>query len=108
MQEETRTVCHSTSPRIPYHPRESKDKNQIMHCGQLKLLCLEAEFLNKWAEPGDLVVYVSGSGCMHLPTISRMFPKIHFDVYDTIPLNPLILGETAPRFSFIQRKFETK
>lgn len=30
---------------------------------------------------------------------------VHFDVFDTHPLNGMILGETASRFSFIHRKF---
>jgi hypothetical protein len=57
----------------------------------------QVAFLTQWASPGDLVVYVGGGTGMHLPTLARMFPMVHFDVFDVKPLNALILGETAPR-----------
>lgn len=100
-----RTIDHGTSKRMVYHSRESDDKNMIMQCGQLKLLCTETSFLTRWASPGDVVVYVGGGNGIHLPTIARMFPMVHFDVFDVMPPSPLVMGETSSRFSFIQRKF---
>jgi hypothetical protein len=64
---------------------------------------METSFLTNWAAPDDVIVYIGGGNGNHLPTLSRMFPMVHFDVFDLFPLNALVLGETARRFSFIPR-----
>lgn len=68
---EKRVVDHSTSQRLKYRPRESQEKNLIMHCGQLKLLLAETHFLTQWSSANDIVIYIGGASGMHLPTLSR-------------------------------------
>ena len=100
---------HETHPRIPYEHRKSLSLDGAEVCGKLKALCSEVQFLTKVASPGDVVVYVAGSQGSHLPTLSKMFPMLRFDVFDMLtPLNPLVLAECASRFTFVSRKFEDR
>lgn len=96
-----RVVSHDTDQRMEYQSRHTKDKSSIMHCGQLKLMCMETSFLTDWAAKGDLVVYVGGGNGLHLPTLARMFPMLSFDVYDVQRISPDILAETAGQFRFV-------
>lgn len=66
-----RTLCQDSSERLPYVTRDSNSKSNIMHSGQLKLLCMETSFLTKWAAPDDIVVYIGGGNGNHLPTLAR-------------------------------------
>lgn len=105
LSEIKRTIDHEADPRRTYEPRPSKDKSSVMHCGQLKLLCMETAFLTEWAAPGDTVVYVGGGNGVHLPTLARLFPMLNFDVYDVPRLAPALLADTARQFRFIGRRF---
>lgn len=68
-----RTVRHERDPKMKYEPRATDAKSSIMHCGQLKLLCMETAFLTEWGKPNDVVVYVGGGNGIHLPTLARYF-----------------------------------
>ena len=56
-----------------FNSKAIQEKSSIMHCGQLKLLCMETAFLTKWASPGDLVVYIGGGICPSLDMHLLMF-----------------------------------
>lgn len=99
---------HDTYPRIAYSDRKGLDLEGNVVCGQLKALCMDVQFLTRHSSAGDLVVYIAGKDGGHLPTLSRMFPALKFDVFDMPQTNPLLLGETSSRFNFINRKFEDK
>lgn len=71
LSEIRRRLDHGSDPRLAYEPRASKDKASVMHCGQLKLLCMETAFLTEHASAGDVVVYVGGGNGVHLPTLAR-------------------------------------
>lgn len=96
---------HTTYPRMHYADRKGLDLTGNVYCGQLKALCMDVQFLTAHSSTGDLVVYIAGRDGGHLPTLSRMFPCLRFDVFDLPQANPLLLGETCPKFNFINRKF---
>ena len=56
--------------------------NQRMrHTGQLKLLCSEIAFLNRFPD-ATTVVYAGAAPGLHIPRLASMFPRIYFILID--------------------------
>ena len=77
-----RSLDHASHPKMVYENRSPESKLGVVHSGQLKLLCIETDFLSKNAQKGDTVVYCGGGGVEHLGMLSRMFPLVTVHVYD--------------------------
>lgn len=52
------------------------------HYGQRKLLVSEIDFLARYSEPGDLVVYAGSAPGHHIAFLARLFPQLRFDLWD--------------------------
>lgn len=80
-------------------PRESYDQNYRsptnIHLGQRKLLLSEIQLLNHYyksnnasTSPEPTVLYIGAATGSHLMTLSRMFPKVKFILYDGAQFDP--------------------
>ena len=79
-----RILHFDTAPRAPYRRREKEIKT-VEHRGQRKLILVEIEFLSRFAQPGDVIIYAGGAGGAHHLTLSTMFPDLDFILYDPRP-----------------------
>jgi hypothetical protein len=70
-----------SAPKTPYTRRTSEIKT-VIHSGQRKLLVAEIEFLTRYAQPGDVVVYAGAAPGTHQRELQRMFPFLIFVLYD--------------------------
>lgn len=63
------------------------------HDGQRKLFLSEVDFLDNNAKNGDVVVYIGAAPgkltgkLWHIPELVKMYPKLHFELYDPRPMN---------------------
>lgn len=56
--------------------------NTSFHLGQLKLFYAELLFLTKYAQKGDLVLYVGAAPGYHTNKMAQLFPNLEFHLYD--------------------------
>lgn len=91
--EQDRIIDPSTAPRAPYQRRTDEIKT-IAHVGQRKLLLTEVEFLSRFAQPRDAIVYAGAAGGSHQEILGSMFPELLFVLYDP---NPFSIRPTAQR-----------
>lgn len=76
-------VIDDTSPRTKYIQNLNL-KN--VHWGQLKLFCNELMFLNLYYDPAANIkdlVYIGAAGGHHLDVLTKLYPDLHFHLYDT-------------------------
>lgn len=64
-----------------YFRRQDHNKT-VVHWGQRKLLLSEVEFLTKFSNDDDIVLYVGAAGGLHIILLSLMFPKLNFVLFD--------------------------
>jgi hypothetical protein len=74
-------TLENTMPRLEYYRRKDKFKS-VLHWGQRKLLLVEIEFLTKFAQDGDLVVYAGAAPGNHILFLATLFPTLGFALYD--------------------------
>lgn len=84
----------SGAPRKRYQRRQA-DSFRAQEWGQRKLLLVEMEFLVKYAQEGDLVVYAGAAPGTHIPVLLDAFPSLRFELYDASPFHESL--ETHPR-----------
>lgn len=82
-------LIHPEDPTMEY--QAIKKKRSAFHWGQRKLIISEIEFLTKYADMAQTLIYVgAGSraiegvslGGIHIGYLSKMFSKIDFHLYD--------------------------
>lgn len=101
------TIDHSKHPRMEYRQRASEEKGGVMQGGSLKLFCSEVAFLTGCYRPGDIVVYVGGRTVQQIPLLVKMFPGIHFDIFDSRPKETdQWMGVGERDCTFICRRFK--
>lgn len=73
--------------RLNYDETVKYSNVRFPHLGQLKLLYSEILFLNKYAEKGDLLIYVGAAEGSHIPMLYDLFKHLDltFDLYDPNP-----------------------
>lgn len=91
--EQDRILNIDTAPRAPYQRRTEEIKT-VVHSGQRKLLIVEVEFLSRFYQPNDVVVYAGAAGGSHQDILASMFPQLLFLLYDP---NPFSVQPTAQR-----------
>jgi hypothetical protein len=77
------------SRKLPYRSRKLEFKLPI-HWGQRKLLLSEIEFLTKYGELSNTVLYVGAADGKHIAYLSSLFPKHKFFLYDPSPFDPCL------------------
>jgi len=87
IEEEHQSFLHelnitSNYPRLPYQVRAEKDKQDVIHFGQLKLLLSEIRFLTEFNELGKVVVYAGAAPGHHIGYLAELFPEHRFELYD--------------------------
>jgi hypothetical protein len=78
-------VLTTSSTGIPYRRRKNELKT-VLHWGQRKLLIGEIEFLIANVACQDIshtVVYAGASPGYHITFLSKLFPSVTFELYDT-------------------------
>lgn len=80
-KETDRIVNLETDPKETYRERKTEIKT-TEHLGQRKLLLSEIEFLSRFAENNDVVVYAGAAPGTHQDLLSEMFPFVKFILYD--------------------------
>jgi len=70
-----------TYPRSEYKRRTAEVKT-VLHFGQRKLLIMEIEFLTKYAEDNDIIIYAGAASGSHHTLLSILFPTLYFILYD--------------------------
>jgi hypothetical protein len=74
-------TLENTMPRLEYYRRNGKFKS-VLHWGQRKLLLVEIEFLTKFSQEGDTVVYAGAAPGNHIVFLAKLFPTLVFVLYD--------------------------
>eukprot|EP00732_Lithocolla_globosa_P005104 Lithocolla_globosa_v1_NODE_5062_length_1311_cov_11.554140.p1 type:complete len:217 gc:universal NODE_5062_length_1311_cov_11.554140:631-1281(+) len=64
------------------YSRRDDEKKTVVHDGQRKLLISEIEFLTKFGDSAENLVYVGASNARHLLIIHDMFPDLKMSLYD--------------------------
>jgi len=64
-----------------------------LHLGQRKLLCNEVEFLTRYSDGKDVVVYAGAAPGHHTPLLAQMFPNCKFHLYDPRAFNKQLADE---------------
>ena len=73
-------VLHPDAPGMEYSPHFDR---KMRHAGQLKLLCSEIAFLNRFGKTGPcMVVYAGAAPGLHIPRLASMFPDTRFVLID--------------------------
>eukprot|EP01012_Entosiphon_sulcatum_P005660 TRINITY_DN1254_c0_g1_i4.p2 TRINITY_DN1254_c0_g1~~TRINITY_DN1254_c0_g1_i4.p2 ORF type:complete len:801 (+),score=102.49 TRINITY_DN1254_c0_g1_i4:5033-7435(+) len=77
---------HLSSDRgIPYRTRRGETRTAV-HCGQVKLLLSEIEFLTQHCTgPDCLVLYAGAAPGIHIPYLASLFPHAKFELVDPAP-----------------------
>lgn len=82
--------------KLKKYERRQYEYKPALHWGQLKLFLGEVEFLNLVVESaGDAEVWFVYAGAApgnHIEYLQKLFPKIHFELYDP---NPFAIKENA-------------
>jgi hypothetical protein len=88
-----RCACHNYDRRTGSHPLvQTLDNNigeldyarttkNVRHAGQLKLLCCEIQFLNRFRATCT-VIYAGAAPGIHIPILAAMFPEKQFVLID--------------------------
>lgn len=84
----------SNYPRLPYKVREEKDKVNVIHFGQLKLLLSEIRFLTEYNEMGKVIVYAGAAPGHHIGYLADMFPEHRFELYDPCEFSKSLEGHS--------------
>lgn len=86
-------ILNDTMPREVYK-RRTKEVKTVLHWGQRKLLLTEIEFLTlyfKKVNPNETreepqkelyVIYAGSAPGTHILYLSKLFPNVHFELYD--------------------------
>lgn len=91
-------ILNDSIPRSKYH-RRAKDIKEVLHWGQRKLLLSEIEFLTLFykseayrANPAKkiYVIYAGASPGTHIKLLAKLFPKVHFVLYDPREFDPIL------------------
>ena len=82
----------STYPRLPYKVRAERDKESVIHYGQLKLLLSEIRFLTEYNELGKVVVYAGAAPGHHIGYLAELFPQHRFELYDPCEFSQSLEG----------------
>lgn len=84
-------VYNDNLPRRPFNPDivETQHVKCNLHWGQRKLLMSEIDFLNRYYDDYDqskdkYLLYVGASPGHHINYLKKMFPDIHFILYDKV------------------------
>ena len=88
--------------RLPYKVAPKKFL-RTLHAGQRKLLLTEIEFLTKYGDLADTVLYVGAAPGTHLVVLHELFPKHKFILYDPRPYDKRVLE--LPNFEFYNEYF---
>jgi len=76
-----RVLFLDRAPQSPYQ-RRTKEIKTTLHVGQRKLLLVEIEFLVRYAQVGDVVIYAGAAPGTHHRILDPMFPFLDFVLYD--------------------------
>ena len=74
------------SPRLKYRRRQNEVKT-VLHWGQRKLLLSEIEFLTKYGQLSNIVVYAGAAPGTHLNILAELFKDKKFVCVDPAPFN---------------------
>jgi len=80
-----------TPNKTPYDPKFVSDTN--VHMGQRKLLLSEIQLITEYYKNNSInpvVLYVGAAPGTHLITLSIMFPKVYFILYDGAKFDPVL------------------
>lgn len=83
----TALLDRAKAPELEY----ARTPINVRHSGQLKLLCSEIAFLNRFKGRPFTVIYAGSAPGMHIPRLARMFPEKQFVLVD--PHKILASGE---------------
>src|SRR3990167_6003934 len=75
-------IMRPEHPALPYRRRSDEEKT-VLHWGQRKLMISEIEFLTKFGNLANIVVYAGAAPGTHIKLLSRMFKQHTFHLYDT-------------------------
>jgi hypothetical protein len=90
------------SPRAPYKRRRSEFKT-TNHWGQRKLLLSEIEFLTLFyksdiykanTNKSVYVVYAGAAPGIHIKYLAKLFPRVHFELYDPREFSRILENHT--------------
>lgn len=70
------------SPRKTYYSRTDREKEEVIHWGQRKLLMVEIWFLTKYGGLSKNIVYVGAAPGNHIYCLAVLFPEHNFYLYD--------------------------
>lgn len=79
--EKDRVINMTTAPRAAYESR-TKEAKTTVHSGQRKLLDMEIEFLTRYANQDDVVIYAGAAPGHHHQILEMLFPFLFFVLYD--------------------------
>ena len=70
------------APRREWFERDWARKGRVRHWGQRKLFLSELFFLTHYGHLSENVVYAGGAPGLHVPYLSRLFPRHRFTLID--------------------------
>ena len=84
-------IMEDYHPSLPYRRRNDEEKS-VIHWGQRKLLLAEIEFLTKYGDLSNNVVYVGAAPGTHTKFLTELFPYHNFYLYDPAPFAANLRG----------------
>ena len=104
----SRELCYDQCARLRYRSRGANEKTGIVHCSNINMLVNNVAFLTEKSLPGDVVVYVGCTLGSFLVQVAKMFPRLHFVVYDVNPTSVHYRNAKEihpPNIQLISRRF---
>jgi hypothetical protein len=101
----SRILDMETARSLPYRRRKFEWKPPL-HWGQVKLFASELEFLTKYCDRAEKVIYVGSSSGQHIPYLAHLFPHHSFECWDPAPM--YIGYKDMPNIEFKQKMFTDK
>lgn len=74
-------IINNSFPRLKYEDLAHK-LTTVIHWGQRKLLLSEIEFLTKYAQPNDVLIYAGAAPGDHIILLNQFFPFIYYVLID--------------------------
>jgi len=84
-----RRILSDNAKEHEYVTDKGKIKSQLHH-GQRKLYFSEVEFLTRFGNKNDIIVYAGAAPGTHIDHLSKMFPDRKFILVDPRPFDPIL------------------
>ena len=87
-----RKLRHGSAPTLTWNSKDRRQTSINCSSGQRKLLMAEIEFITKVSQvyplKSVLCLYIGSAPGTHILVLARLFPEVHFMLWDPLPHQP--------------------